>query len=201
MTVSWLTQLSYSLAPTSLSKRGELSQAKPWNWLSLWLDTIFGGLCLCSLTDGPSFLLASILCLTVTALTSCALSPLLPYMSHCCCCVRHFIIIGAVASYVLLASPCMLYCALVSSSLSPPSPHALHHYCPMHLVPITSCVLSPLPCAPYCYHSACHITVALCPLLLTSCSPHPIALHHLWPMHLPSNTHASTCGILDQVKP
>jgi hypothetical protein len=105
-------------------------------------------------------------------------------MSHCHHRVRHFVVIGAVASCVLLASHHMLYCALVSSSSLPPSPHVLHHYCPMHLIPITSRALSPLPYAQPCH--CCHptplIAIALHPSSLMSCSPCPIAPHHLWPM-------------------
>ena len=129
-------------------------------------------------------------------------------MSHRCRRVGHFVIIGATSSCVSLASLACRSVLLCLSSSSPPSPHALHR--------LTSCPSSPSPCT---LRRRCHapliavallprrscpsplVAVALVPSSLAPWSPRPIAPRRLWPVHLPSNTRASTCGILDPVEP
>ena len=142
------------------------------------------------------------------ARSSYALSPPWPHMSHCCRHVGHFVIIGATSSCVSLASLACRSVLLCLSLSSPPSPHALHR--------LTSCPSSPSPCVP---RRRCHapliavallprrsrpsplVAVALVPSSPAPWSPRPIAPRRLWPVRLPSNTRASTCGILDPVEP
>jgi hypothetical protein len=142
------------------------------------------------------------------AQSSYALSLPWPHMSHRCRRVGHFVIIGATSSCVSLASLACRSVLLCLSSSSPPSPHALHR--------LTSCPSSPSPCT---LRRRCHapliafallprrsrpsplVAVALVPSSPAPWSPRPIAPRRLWPVRLPSNTHASTCSILDPVEP
>ncbi len=132
---------------------------------------------------------------------------LMPRLRYCLVCLIAAVVLGTSSSSVpllLVSHQHHLVChsmLLCLSSLSLPSPHALHRYCPMHLIPITSCPLSPSPCVPRCHCPAPLIAVALLPSSLVPCSPRPLISCCLWPVCLPSNTRASTCGILDPVEP
>ena len=153
-------------------------------------------LCLLSITVHA--VLCSCLIIIVAAITLCASS-----LSPCTPCPHHLVPLVAIALHAASPLPCvpchrcLACCVTIALCAMSLLLCILHHCCPARCVTVALHAVSPLPCMLCCHCPACCVAIALCPSSPMSCSPRPIASCRLWPVCLPSNTHASTCGILD----